>query len=770
MKKTAVVLLTILMLFSLLKGALRENVVKADGQPIWSMFRYNAQNTGQCPYSTLNNGGGLKWKFNVNGGSAPVIGSDGTIYIGSGFLYALNPDGTLKWKYQGDSPGGFSAPAIGYDGTIYAVEYPFFYALNPDGTLKWKYQIDVRIFCPIIAPDGTIYFQTMPGSSMLDAYLYALNADGSLKWKYRTGGWASYSDLTPSIGQDGTIYVGGVELNESQYNISYLYAIKSNGTLKWKYQVDSGIWAPAAISSDGTIYVGSWDGYFYAINNNGTLKWKKNFYYRLLACPAIGSDGTIYVGSDFLYALDPDGNEKWKFKGVDTGFCSPIISLEGTIYSMDHSCILYAINADGTLKWKYKRGGNLVYNALAIGSDGTIYVLSNDIHALNGPCSQFFNILASAGPGGSISPSGSLTAKYGENKTFVITPNHGYKIKDIKVNGSSQFFSFLPVISPYTYTLNNVSSDLTIEVTFELDEKLSLDVVPPVVSIFSPLNGTRVDTSTIKIKGKATDNVGVVSVWVGATKADLAPDGAFEVAVEVVEGANNLKVIAYDAAGNKSETTITIIYEKKICTITASATFGGSISPSGNITVNYGDSKTFTITPNSGYKISSVKVDGVSKGAIFSYTFTDITSDHTITATFEKEITQIVIILHIGNPNFTVNGSPRSLDSPPIIKNGRTLLPIRAVVEALGGTIEWIPATKGVTVRLGSTYIGMQIGNPTAVVNGNVLYIDSSNLNVVPEIINSRTMLPLRFVAESLGCDVQWDGTTKTITITYPKP
>ncbi len=64
----------------------------------------------------------------------------------------------------------------------------------------------------------------------------------------------------------------------------------------------------------------------------------------------------------------------------------------------------------------------------------------------------------------------------------------------------------------------------------------------------------------------------------------------------------------------------------------------------------------------------------------------------------------------------------------------------------------------------------MQIGNSVAVVNGNVVSIDSDNPNLVPEIINSRTMLPLRFVAENLGCDVQWNGTTKTITITYPKP
>ena len=54
--------------------------------------------------------------------------------------------------------------------------------------------------------------------------------------------------------------------------------------------------------------------------------------------------------------------------------------------------------------------------------------------------------------------------------------------------------------------------------------------------------------------------------------------------------------------------------------------------------------------------------------------------------------------------------------------------------------------------------------------NGKSTPIDSTNPKVVPQILNSRTMLPLRFVAESLGADVQWEASTQTITITYPQP
>jgi len=150
-----------------------------------------------------------------------------------------------------------------------------------------------------------------------------------------------------------------------------------------------------------------------------------------------------------------------------------------------------------------------------------------------------------------------------------------------------------------------------------------------------------------------------------------------------------------------------------------------------------------------------------------TYTYTNIKDNHKITAFFKKGKKETVIILQIGNKNFTVNGSQRTLDSPPIIKNNRTLLPIRAIIEALGGTVSWDANEKKVTVILGNDTIELWIGKNTAKVNGGYTPIYSTNSKVVPEIINSRTMLPLRFVTENLGCDVQWDGTTKTITITY---
>jgi len=359
------------------------------------------------------------------------------------------------------------------------------------------------------------------------------------------------------------------------------------------------------------------------------------------------------------------------------------------------------------------------------------------------PSDATHSITVSAGNGGSISPSGTVTVNSGTDQTFTIIPNAGYHIKDVKVDGKS-----VGVVSPYTFT--NVTGDHTIEVTFEIN------------------------TYTVKAtagSGGSISPSGTITVNSGDSKTfTITPNLGYKISDVQVDGKSVGVVSSYTFDNITSDYTIEAKFEPITFTITASASLGGSITPSGTITVNSGDSKTFSITPATSYKIKDVKVDGVSVGSVSSYTFTNITSNHTIEATFEKNVvppSQTVIILRIGSTIFTVNGVSNTLDSPPVIKNGRTLLPIRAIIESLGGTVGWDSSEKKVTVTLGSTTIELWIGKSIAKVNGVDTPIDSSNSKVVPEIINSRTMLPLRFVTENLGCDVQWNGTTKTITITY---
>jgi len=336
----------------------------------WPMFHHDLNHTGRSQYDTSMNNGQKKWDFATGYfvDSSPVIGSDGTIYFGSGDsnLYALFPNGTKKWVFTtgGGSHVEYSSPAIGSDGTIYVVASDGkLYALYPSGTKKGDFTImDGVASSPVIGTDGTIYV----GSE--DNKLYALYPNGTKKWNFVTGNMMSSS---PAISSDGTIYFGSMD--------NKIYALFPNGTKKWNFATGSGVASSPAIGSDGTIYVGSSDDKLYAIFPNGTKKWDFTTENIVSSSAAIGSDGTIYVGSfDYkLYAIFPNGTKKWDFATGDEVSSSPAIGSDGTIYVGAHDNRLYAIFPNGTKKWDFVTG-NWVSSSPAIGSDGTIYFGSDD--------------------------------------------------------------------------------------------------------------------------------------------------------------------------------------------------------------------------------------------------------------------------------------------------------------------------------------------------------------------------------------------------------
>ncbi len=104
-----------------------------------------------------------------------------------------------------------------------------------------------------------------------------------------------------------------------------------------------------------------------------------------------------------------------------------------------------------------------------------------------------------------------------------------------------------------------------------------------------------------------------------------------------------------------SNVSVTATFNLKTYTITATTGVNGSISPSGTVTVNWGSGITFTITPKTGYRIANVKVDGVSKGAIFSYTFSNVTANHSIAATYAPvgPGPQVVFAVNCGGGQYT---------------------------------------------------------------------------------------------------------------------
>jgi outer membrane protein assembly factor BamB len=348
--------------------------------------------------------GKLKWKFSTGSEIyySPAIGDDGTIYVSSDSLYAVNPDGTRKWTF---STGDYilSAPSIGSDGAIYLVDKRkcYLYAINPDGTQRWKFFMAIRRdYSPIpnagpvvaIGSYGTIYV----GSN--DVFLYAVDEYGTEKWHFDNGATIS---TAPTIGKDGTIYVG--------YGCNTLFAINPDGTRKWKFEPKASIYSSAVEDNNGVIYVGGGIGLTGCLRalypedieetyaereynqRNGIVymrnytqpsiweKWAFETEKKIFSSPAIGSDGVIYVGSEdnYLYAVNPNGNEKWKFKTEGCIYTCPAIGSDSTIYVGSDDNNLYAINYDGTEKWRFETIDR-VESSPVIGSDGTIYVGSKD--------------------------------------------------------------------------------------------------------------------------------------------------------------------------------------------------------------------------------------------------------------------------------------------------------------------------------------------------------------------------------------------------------
>ncbi len=127
-------------------------------------------------------------------------------------------------------------------------------------------------------------------------------------------------------------------------------------------------------------------------------------------------------------------------------------------------------------------------------------------------------------------------------------------------------------------------------------------------------------------------------------------------------------------------------------------------------------------------------------------------------------VSDVVVSLQINNPIMEVNGVETEIDigrgTKPMITNGRTLVPIRAIIEAFGGVVGWEESTQSVLLTMEDDTIKL-------VINSNVAYLNNNaeTLDVAPTVINDRTMLPIRFVAEGFNLGVAWDSSTQTVSI-----
>jgi len=176
---------------------------------------------------------------------------------------------------------------------------------------------------------------------------------------------------------------------------------------------------------------------------------------------------------------------------------------------------------------------------------------------------------------------------------------------------------------------------------------------------------------------------------------------------------------------------------------------------------------------------SSLRQQGTDPNTIVPWTGTDVISVAwvvygTPTSSVQLEIKNAALIntenengikMVIGSPQMLVNGAIEDIDpgyqTAPTILSGRTMVPIRAIIEALGGTVDWSAPDQTLTIGLNKTSVLLKIGQKGASINGVEQILGN------PPFLSStgRTMLPLRFIIENLGRSVVWDDYSKTITI-----
>ncbi len=241
-----------------------------------------------------------------------------------------------------------------------------------------------------------------------------------------------------------------------------------------------------------------------------------------------------------------------------------------------------------------------------------------------------FVIDASAGPNGTISPSGRGAVPGGARQKYTFTPAAGYRIADVIIDGISK--GAVP-----SYTFFNVKDSHTISASFALDVYN--------ITAVADAHGSITPSGTYTVKGG------------GSADFTITPEAGFKVKSVIVDNVQKGDISRYTFQHVDANHTIHAYFKPITYTITATADVDGTISTPGVNTVNPGSSMTFKLTPSAGYHVAKVLVDGRSQGALSSYTFTRIEANHTISATF-SENTWVIIDARAG-PNGTISSLGR---------------------------------------------------------------------------------------------------------------
>jgi hypothetical protein len=257
-----------------------------------------------------------------------------------------------------------------------------------------------------------------------------------------------------------------------------------------------------------------------------------------------------------------------------------------------------------------------------------------------------FTITASAGSNGSISPSGSVSLSSGGSQAFTIGASTGYHIDSVFVDGVNQ-----GAVSGFTFT--NVTANHSIRAVFRINQYQII--------------ATAGSNGSIGPSGTTTINYG------GSQTYNFIPATGYHVDSLIVDGVKQTSAASYAFSNVTANHMIRVSFLINTYTIIATTGANGSITPSGSINITYGGNQGFILTPDTGYQVADVIVDGSSVGAVASYNFPGVFANHTISVSFS--IIQFIITASVSG-NGTINpsgpvpvnyGADASFDATPAV-------------------------------------------------------------------------------------------------------
>jgi len=326
------------------------------GSP-WPSMRHDVRNTGASAL-VGRDPGGQPWSFPTGGGifSTPVVGADGTIYVGSAdhTLYGLDLAGREVWRY---TTGGIidTAPVLLADEPGIGESL----VLGSGDEVLRRIRTD-----PAVPQAQRVVWQLTalppaPGSPQL----------------------VSWWEGSPNVGPDGTIYQGNTG--------GQAYAITPQGQVRWTAEAGNAVWTVPVVDLRSTTYWGSVDTRLFALDAQGQQLWQRTTLGYVTSSPAMDTSGVLYQGSfdGFLYAMDSaDGSVRWRYGTGDHIYASPALvedaggALQQVVIASTDG-LVHAFSPAGVPLWTYDTGAP-VRSSPVVGRapDGTpvVYVGSSN--------------------------------------------------------------------------------------------------------------------------------------------------------------------------------------------------------------------------------------------------------------------------------------------------------------------------------------------------------------------------------------------------------